>query len=63
VLSTDPPVDRRDGDVAPERFGRRDTHLRGDARRLETATSDFLSSWCVAASTRAARAATSSAAN
>jgi hypothetical protein len=43
VLSTDPPVDRRDGDVAPERFSRRDTHLRGDARRLETATSDFLS--------------------
>jgi hypothetical protein len=42
VLSTDPPVDRRDGDVAPKRFDRRDTHLRGDARRLETATSDFL---------------------
>lgn len=41
MLSTDPPVDRRDGDVAPERFDRRDTHLRGDARRLETATSEI----------------------
>jgi hypothetical protein len=40
VLSTDPPVDRRDGDVAPERFDRRGAHLRGDARRLETATSE-----------------------
>jgi len=39
VLSTDPPVDRRDGDSTPKRLDRRNAHLRGDARSLETATS------------------------
>jgi hypothetical protein len=63
MLSTDPPVDRRDGDVAPKRFDRRDAHLRGDARSLETATADSPYWRNVAASTDAVRTAAPSAAN
>jgi len=63
VLSTDPPVDRRDGDVAPKRFDRRNTRLRGDAWSLETATSDSSRSRCSAFSTHVASSEASSAAN